>query len=67
MPLNQRLLIEIPNAARLLSVSYRTAKRIAAEHPDLTATVGRRRMFVRTKLETWIEAGCPAQKATRRP
>jgi hypothetical protein len=66
IPLDQRVLIELTDGACLMSVSYRTAKRIAADHPELTAQVNRRRLFVRAKLLAWIEAGCPAPKPTRR-
>jgi hypothetical protein len=57
IPLEQRLLIDLADAAQLMSVSYRTAKRTAADHPELTTLVGRRRLFVRAKLEAWIASG----------
>jgi hypothetical protein len=65
VPLEQRLLIEVTDGARLMSVSYRTAKRVAAEHPELTALVNRRRLFIRARLEQWIAAGGDARPARR--
>ncbi len=57
IPLEQRVLIELADGAGLMSVSHRTAKRIAAEHPELTALINRRRLFIRAKLMAWLEAG----------
>jgi len=51
--------VDVAEGARLLSVSSRTAKRIAADHPELTAKIGRRRLFRRDALAEWIERGCP--------
>jgi hypothetical protein len=65
IPLEQRLLLELPDAARLMSVSHRTAKRIAADNPHLTCLVNRRRLFVREKLLNWIEAGGDAAAKRR--
>ena len=52
-----RFLIDLPTAAALMSVSTRTAKRIAVDFPELTAQVGRRRLFIREKLLGWLAAG----------
>ena len=57
IPLTDRYLLDMPTAAALMSVSSRTAKRIAVDHPELTCRVGRRRLFVRAKLEAWLAAG----------
>jgi hypothetical protein len=65
IPLDQRLLLELADAARLMSVSHRTAKRIAAEQSQLTVLVSRRRLFVRAKLLAWIEAGGDAAAKRR--
>jgi len=66
VPLSDRTLISIADAARLMSVSDRTAKRLAASHPSLTCTLNRRRLFVRAKLMDWIEAGGCEQHDRRR-
>jgi hypothetical protein len=61
VPLAERVLIEIDDAAKILSVSHRTMKRIAADNPQLTALINRRRLFVRAKLLAWVEAGGDAR------
>jgi hypothetical protein len=66
IPLSDRILIDLRDGAKLMSVSYRTAKRVAADHPELTATVSRRRLFIRARLEAWLAAGAPAPKMARR-
>jgi hypothetical protein len=58
-PALKPLLLELPAVAALLSVSPRSVKRLPAELPHLTVSIGRRRLFVRAKLEQWIAAGCP--------
>jgi hypothetical protein len=65
VPISERFLIEMTDGASLMSVSYRTAKRVAAEHPELTALVNRRRLFIRAKLEAWLAAGGDARPARR--
>jgi hypothetical protein len=57
IPLGERVLVSLADGGGLMSVSTRTAKRVAAEHPELTCTINRRRMFVRTKLLAWLERG----------
>lgn len=66
LPLEQRILIDLLTAANLSSVSCRTMKRIGQDHPELTVTLNRRRLFHQAKLRAWLAAGCPAPKATRR-
>jgi excisionase family DNA binding protein len=58
-PAPEPLLLELSAAAALLAVSERTAKRLAADLPSLTVKIGRRRLFVRAKVEQWIDSGCP--------
>jgi hypothetical protein len=63
----ERWLIDVKAAAVLLSISPRSAKRLASDHPELTVAIGRRRLFSRAKLEAWISAGCPGPRPSRRP
>jgi hypothetical protein len=65
LPLEERLLLSVGDAARLMSVSPRTAKRVAALHPQLTTQVNRRRLFLRAKLEAWLAAGGDGARARR--
>jgi hypothetical protein len=65
VPLSERFLIDISDAAQIASVSCRTMKRVAAENPELTALVGRRRLFIRAKLEAWLLAGGSARHGRR--
>jgi hypothetical protein len=65
IPLDERLLLSVGDAARLMSVSPRTAKRVAALHPQLTCLVHRRRLFLRAKLEAWLAAGGDGGRARR--
>ena len=60
-PAGDPLLIDLAEAARLLSLSAKTAKRMAAagELPGVVRL--RRRVLVSmTALRQWIEKGCPA-------
>jgi hypothetical protein len=66
VPFTERLLLEIPDAAKLASVSVRTMKRVAQQHPELTALLNRRRLFVRAKLEQWLLEGGNESHARRR-
>ena len=66
IPVEQRVLIDLETAANLTSVSTRTMKREAVAHPELVVQLGRRRLFNRERLMSWIAAGCPAPKLPRR-
>ena len=65
LPLEQRVLLDLPTAANVASVSVRTMKRLACEFPELSVTLNRRRLIVQAKLRAWIAAECPAAKPTR--
>lgn len=54
-----RLLVDVSEAARLTSLSERTIKRLASDRAIPFVRVGRRLLFPFTKLQCWIEAGCP--------
>jgi excisionase family DNA binding protein len=65
-PAPEALLIDLQEAGRLLSLSVRTVKRMAADGalPGLVRI--RRRVLVdRTKLSNWITAGCPERTPPR--
>jgi hypothetical protein len=57
LPLTDRLLVSLPEAAALMSVSTRTAKRVAVEHPELVCRVARRRMFILRQLQEFVASG----------
>jgi hypothetical protein len=66
LPLGDRLLLDLRAAAALLSVSERSAKRLASDHPELVVHLGRRRLFSRKLLEKWVADGCPEPRARKR-
>jgi hypothetical protein len=66
LPLELRILIDLTTAANLASVATRTMKRIGQEHPELVATLNRRRLFRQQALRDWLAAGCPAPRLARR-
>jgi excisionase family DNA binding protein len=61
------LLIDLRALAAILSVSTRTAKRLAADGTlpvGAVVKIGRRRLFNRLLVEEWVRGGCrPARRA----
>jgi hypothetical protein len=50
-----RYAISYATAAERYSVSTRTMKRLAKDHPELTVCFGRRRLFLVAKLQSYLE------------
>ena len=54
------LLVPAPNAAKLLSISERTLRKLnCTEQVPRPARLGRRVLWSVVELEEWIAAGCP--------
>jgi hypothetical protein len=53
--LETRYAISYATAAERYSVSLRTMKRLAKDHPELTVCFGRRRLFLVAKLEKFLD------------
>jgi hypothetical protein len=68
VPLPERLLWSLEEAAHALNVSGRTPKRMASggELPGgCVVHLARRRLFARRAIEAWISEGCPAPARRR--
>jgi hypothetical protein len=68
VPLPERLLWSLEEAAHALSISTRTLKRLATggELPaGCVVHLARRRLFARKAIEVWIQDGCPAPSRRR--
>lgn len=59
----QPLLVRLEELARLLNVSSRTAKRLAAIPVVPVIRLGRSVRFRRVDIDKWIAAGCPMTPA----
>ena len=53
------LLVDAPTAARLLALSPRMLWSLEKRGAVPSRRVGRRVLFARVELETWVTAGCP--------